>query len=135
MKITISQLRELIREEIIRLNEKNDLKPKSFRNDLKNSRAEKAVLNGLSSVFGKGNVEWVHSGTDLTWTKEEDQGECYGLDDVNSHIYLEDKDGEFYIGVTGWSKWVMKPFKVSPNSITSTTVKLANKFKSQLTSL
>jgi hypothetical protein len=39
------------------------------------------------------------------------------------------------IGVTGWSKWVMKPFKVSPNSITSTTVKLANKFKSQLTSL
>jgi hypothetical protein len=129
MKLTKTQLRNIIREEIIKLNEGN-------KNDLKNSPAEKALLKGLTSVLGTENVGWAHSAIDLHWTTDEDQGECYGVkNDTNAHIYLEDRSGDFYMGVTGWSKWIVKPFKVSPNSISSYAASIAKKYKKELTSL
>lgn len=112
MKLTKSELKQIIREEIGRIKESSD-------------RGGKEVLKGIRSVLGK-NADWVAEiGDDI---------QLYGMEDSDTHIALSFEDGSYYIGVTDDSaNWYEMSDEISLKDISKEVVKLAKKYKKQLT--
>jgi hypothetical protein len=139
MKITKSQLKEIIKEEISKINEVNKLKNKAkgTDNDYYSDefyQAEKLLLKGLTSVLGN-KVAWGDE-----FPSEFGDFETYSanfLEDTDTIIVFGEpkNEGEFYIGIVqDYEKWLVKPHKVALQDVNSTAISYAKKYKSMLMS-
>jgi hypothetical protein len=135
MKLTKTQLREIIKEEIRFINEttlnRNGTDNRYYSDEF--YKVEKLLLKGLTSVLGNKtscNGEYETNFGDF---------ESYTSDsrfDTDARIIFgqpnQDKE-EFYIGVVkDDSKWLVKPSKVTLKNVMSQATLLAKKYKSHL---
>jgi hypothetical protein len=137
MKLTKSQLREIIKEEIRFINEatlnRNGTDNRYYSDEF--YKVEKLLLKGLTSILG--------NETSCTGEYETNFGdfESYKSDprfDTNARIIFGQPDldkEEFYIGVVeDDTKWLVKPSKVTLKNVMSQAVSLATKYKDKLIS-
>jgi len=112
MKLTKSELRQIVKEELGRIKESTD-------------RARKEVLKGVRSVLGR-NADWIAEiGDDI---------HLYGMEDSDTHIAVSFEDGSYYLGVTDDSAdWKEMSDEISLKDISKESAKLAKKYKRQLT--
>lgn len=113
MKLTKSELRQIIKEELGRITESVD-------------KVARKVEKGVQSVLGRGAESLDIIGDGDTQT--------FGLGEADNHIFVTFEDGKYYIGIMSLDyDYIVDPYEVNPNRIDSEVAKLAKRHKRQLT--
>jgi dsDNA-specific endonuclease/ATPase MutS2 len=109
MKLTKSQLREMIREEIKSLNESMEVK----------------IEKPLKSVLGN------EAGLQIIT----DTAEFYGTNNGKYYIAVVEENGKWYVSIADddGQHYIVEPYEVSKNKIPAEVIKLAHKYKKKLT--